>query len=104
MNTGFEITEDTPISVLTVGQQKELFKGWCQEFFGKPFPKAQSTETKKKRYVYGIAGISSLFQVSYVTACKLKEGMLKPAIMQQGRKIICDADLAIELFRENSGK
>ena len=103
MNNGFEITENTPISVLTVGQQKELFKCWCQEFFGKPLLEAQSTETQK-RYVYGIAGIASLFQVSYVTACKLKEGILKPAIMQQGRKIICDADLAIELFRENSGK
>lgn len=104
MNKGFEITENTPISVLTVGQQKELFRGWFQEFLANPLPKAQCTETKKKRYVYGIAGISSLFQVSYVTACKLKNGVLKPAIMQQGRKIICDADLAIELFREHSGK
>jgi len=100
---GFEITDSTPISVLTVGQQKELFKSWIGEFMDKVISKTPSVENQK-RYVYGIAGIASLFQVSYVTACKLKDGVLKPAVMQQGRKIICDADMALELFRKNSGK
>jgi hypothetical protein len=45
-----------------------------------------------------------LFNVSYVTACKLKDGILQPAILQQGRKIMCDAELAIELFRNKTGK
>lgn len=100
---GFEITDSTPISVLTVGQQKELFRDWIGEFMGKAISNTPNID-KQKRYVYGIAGIASLFQVSYVTACKLKDGVLKPAVMQQGRKIICDAELAMKLFAENSGK
>lgn len=101
MISNFQITDDTPISLLTVGQQRELLRAWFQEFAG-----AQSNSTPKeetpKRYLYGIAGIASFFQVSYVTACKLKEGVLKPAILQQGRKIMCDADMAIELFRNHA--
>ena len=100
---GFEITDSTPISVLTVGQQRELFKSWIGEFMDKAISKTPSVENQK-RYVYGVAGIASLFQVSYATAIKLKDGVLKPAVMQQGRKIICDAELAMKLFAENSGK
>ena len=103
MLSNFQITDDTPISLLTVGQQRELLRAWFQEFAG-----VQSNSTLKKetpkRYLYGIAGIASFFQVSYVTACKLKEGVLKPAILQQGRKIMCDADMAIELFRNHAGQ
>ena len=97
------VTPDTPISLLTVEQQKELFISWMKELMNNNVPATPCVEPPK-RYVYGIAGIASLFQVSYVTACKLKDGVLKPAIMQQGRKIICDAELAMKLFAENSGK
>jgi len=100
---GFQINDNTPISLLTVGQQKKLFTEWFHEIFSESSPLAKPPETTK-RYVYGIAGIASLFQVSYVTACKLKDGVLKPAILQQGRKIMCDVDLAIELFRQNTNK
>ena len=98
-----KVTDDTPISLLTVGQQKELFLTWFSELLGKKNQVAPSVE-HPKRYVYGVAGIASLFQVSYATAIKLKDGVLKPAVMQQGRKIICDAELAMKLFAENSGK
>lgn len=98
-----QITDSTPIAMLTVGQQKELFQGWVRELLGAANIAAPSEESTK-RYVYGIAGIASLFNVSYVTACKLKDGILQPAVLQQGRKIMCDAELAIELFRKQSGK
>ena len=103
MISNLQITDDTPISLLTVGQQRELFRVWFQEFAGGQSNSIPKEETPK-RYLYGIAGIASFFQVSYVTACKLKEGVLKPAILQQGRKIMCDADMAIELFRNHAGQ
>ena len=101
--TDIQISDSTPVAMLTVGQLKELFQGWVRELLGAANIAAPSEEPNK-RYVYGIAGIASLFNVSYVTACKLKDGILQPAILQQGRKIMCDAELAIELFRNKAEK
>lgn len=103
MLEGYQITDSTPVAMLTVGQQKELFQGWVKEILGVQITTTPS-EQANKRYVYGIAGIASLFNVSYVTAFNLKNGILKPAVFQQGRKIICDADKAMELFKEQVGK
>lgn len=50
------------------------------------------------RYVYGLRGIRELFNVSHATAQKLKDGILKPAVRQCGRKIVVDAGMAMELF------
>ncbi|ALU26846.1 DUF3853 family protein [Myroides odoratimimus] len=56
-------------------------------------------DTLSKRYVYGIRGIAELFGCSISTANKIKkEGKIKSAILQYGRKIIVDAELALELF------
>ncbi|EHO07746.1 MULTISPECIES: DUF3853 family protein [Myroides] len=58
-----------------------------------------SKDTLSKRYVYGIRGIAELFGCSISTANKIKkEGKIKKAILQYGRKIIVDAELALELF------
>jgi hypothetical protein len=51
--------------------------------------------------VYGLRGIKNLFNVSTPTAIRYKETFLKPAIMQQGRKIVVDKGKAIELFHQN---
>lgn len=52
-----------------------------------------------RKYVYGLKGIADLFGCSISTANRLKkEGKIKKAIMQRGRKIVVDADLALELF------
>ena len=101
MVTQLQITDETPIAMLTVGQQRELFKEWFKEFSGDNKSAPPSSAQSSKRYVYGIAGIATLFQTSYATAQKLKDGVLRPAIYQQGRKIMVDADLAMELFRQN---
>ena len=94
------ITDDTPIAMLTVGQLREVL-----------FPKALLDLIEKqqiideeripKRYVHGVVGIKQLFNCSYPTAHKLKETILKPAVKQQGRVIVVDADLAIKLFAEH---
>lgn len=51
-----------------------------------------------KKYVYGIDGIASLFNCSIPTANRIKaSGKIDKAIKQIGRKIIVDAELALEL-------
>ena len=94
------VTDDTPIAMLTVGQLREVL-----------FPKALLDLIEKqqiideeripKRYVHGVVGIKQLFNCSYPTAHKLKETILKPAIEQQGRVIVVDVDHAMKLFAEH---
>lgn len=80
----------TPIAMLTVGQLKEIL--------GSPQPYIVDNSTSPKRYVYGIAGIAKLFGCSIPTANRIKaSGKIDKAITQIGRKIIVDADLALEL-------
>ena len=55
------------------------------------------TDTNRK-YVYGIPGIARLFGCSLPTANRIKKsGKIDKAITQIGRKIIVDAELALEL-------
>lgn len=61
------------------------------------------TETQKK-YVYGIGGIARLFGCSIPTANRLKKsGKIDKAITQIGRKIIVEAELALDLAGRKSG-
>ena len=60
---------------------------------------AQKNQNPGKRYVYGLKGIQSLFKISHLTAQRYKDGILKPAVMQQGRKIVVDVEKAMELFK-----
>ena len=67
-------------------------------------------ETKKayskeeRQYVYGLAGIARLFGCSLPTANRIKQsGKINRAITQVGRKIIVDADLALELAGRKTG-
>lgn len=65
-----------------------------------------NTDNSEKKYVYGIAGIARLFNCSTPTANRIKaSGKIDKAIRQIGRKIIVDAELAIELAgRKNGGR
>jgi len=57
-----------------------------------------------KKYVYGILGIAKLFGCSKPTANRIKQsGKIDRAITQIGRKIIVDAQLAIELAGRKTG-
>ena len=58
----------------------------------------QPTTDTEKKYVYGILGIAKLFGCSLPTANRIKKsGKIDKAITQIGRKIIVDAELALEL-------
>lgn len=57
-----------------------------------------------KKYIYGIRGIAELFGCSIPTACRIKQsGKIDKAITQIGRKIIVDANLALELAGRKTG-
>lgn len=57
-----------------------------------------------KKYVYGICGIAKLFGCSMPTANRIKQsGKIDKAITQIGRKIIVDAELALELAGRKTG-
>jgi len=57
------------------------------------------------RYVYGISGIAKLLGVSKTMVHEYrKQGWIEPAIRQNGYKIICDAQLAIDLFGKHKLK
>ena len=90
------INKDTPIAMLTVGQLMELLIT----------DKKQEAPTvhNPTNYVYGLRGIRNLFDVSHATAYRYKETIIKDAVRQNGRKIIVDADKAMELFNEKIGK
>lgn len=57
-----------------------------------------------KKHVYGIAGIARLFGCSMPTANRIKQsGKIDKAITQIGRKIIIDAEFALELAGRKTG-
>ena len=61
------------------------------------------TDTERK-YVYGILGIAKLFGCSLPTANRIKKsGKIDKAITQIGRKIIVDAELALDLAGKKTG-
>lgn len=65
---------------------------------------ASSSKEEKRYYVYGLAGIARLFGCSLPTANRIKQsGKINRAITQVGRKIIVDADLALELAGRKTG-
>lgn len=62
------------------------------------------TANPNKKYVYGIHGIAQLFGCSMPTAHRIKKsGKINSAISQIGRKIIIDAELALELAGRKTG-
>ena len=86
-----QISNDTPIAFLTVGQLIELLNSEIKH-------QTVSVPDKSKRLVYGLSGIRSLFGVSHATAHRYKETIIREAVSQQGRKIIVDVGKALELF------
>jgi len=61
-------------------------------------PDTRSIEAPSKRYEYGIRGIAKIFGCSIPTANRIKKSRkIDRAITQIGRKIVVDADLALQL-------
>ena len=90
---------DKRIIDMTAGEFAEVLTDALRDSLAKP-----NGETKQEvanRYVYGIAGIASLFNCSKTTASRIKaSGKIDEAISQSGRLIAVNADLARELMRK----
>jgi len=57
---------------------------------------------KSKKYVYGIRGIATILGCSKSSANRIKKsGIIDEAIIQNGRKIIVDSELALELIKKS---
>ena len=86
---------DTRIIDLTVAQLAEVIDRAVEESLSRRTP---STDNRP-RLVYGIKGIAQLLGISERQARYIKaSGTISRAIRQQGRTIVTDADLALELF------
>ena len=71
---------------------------------GHPEAQPQTVTDTSRKYVYGILGIAKLFGCSLPTANRIKKsGKIDKAITQIGRKIIVDAELALELAGKKTG-
>lgn len=91
--------EQKPLYALTVEEFTQLLDERIKtviENGDKQTPGARSTG----RLVYGLRGIQQLFGVSHKTAQSYKDGIIKEAVSQNGRKIVVDADYALELFKK----
>ena len=90
------IHQDTRIIDLTVAQLAEVIDKAVEESLTRRRPQSQDNTP---RFVYGIKGIAGIFGVSERQARYIKSsGVINKAIRQQGRTIITDAPLALELF------
>lgn len=89
-----KITDDTPLAHLNVGQ----LKGIINDSRNAPYVQTP------KRVVYGLKGICNLFSCGLSRAQELKRTVIAEAVHQNGRTIVTDADLALELFSQASEK
>lgn len=81
------ISDETRIIDLTVGELKQLV-----------FSMVPNKIEEKEEYVYGLRGIADLFGCSTRKALDLKNGKIKKAVIQDGRKIIVNRKMALDLF------
>lgn len=87
------IDPHTRIIDLTVGQLVELLES------AQGAEQQVVREVRERRKAYGIAGIAQIFNCSMTTANRIKRsGRIDRAITQNGRIIVVDVELALELF------
>ena len=93
---------DKPVWQMT--GEELLFLAQCSNMSTSRESTKAFSSKEEKRYVYGLAGIARLFGCSLPTVNRIKQsGKINRAITQVGRKIIVDADLALELAGRKTG-
>lgn len=89
------ITDETPLAMLNVGHLRGIILDVNSTHHG--------VSAAPKHYVYGLKGICDLFSCGLSRAQELKRTVIADAVSQNGRTIVTDADLALELFSKASG-
>lgn len=90
-------------------KEKPLFQMTGEEFlylqknFNIDTPSNNSEPINGKKYVYGIRGIAQILGCSNSSANRIKKsGIIDDAIIQNGRKIIVDSELALDLIKNSN--
>lgn len=88
--------DERPIWMLSVAEFKKMLQSASDD------GKGNEILQKKEKYIYGLQGICNEFHVGHNTAQRLKDGILREAVLQSGPgcKIIVDRELAKKLFAE----
>ena len=95
-----ENLKSKPIWQMTGAEFLEL-----QNSYSQTAPEEKTTGiNSKENYVYGLQGLAQLFGCSIPTANRIKQsGRIDKAITQIGRKIIINANIALELAGQKNG-
>lgn len=110
LNDKVTCSDDDPEYVALLDKPLWQFTGKDNEYMLKhvlmeSFSCTKVEPTSQKRYVQGYQGIATLFGCSKSTAQRIKKsGIIDEAITQVNRKILVDADLALQLVKESGCK
>ena len=100
-NSEYEELLEKPLWQFTGKDHEYMLKHVLME----SFTSVDAEPSSQKRYVQGYQGIASLFGCSKSTAQRIKKsGIIDDAITQVNRKILVDADLALQLVKESGYK
>ena len=100
-NSEYEELLEKPLWQFTGKDHEYMLKHVLME----SFTSVDAEPSSQKRYVQGYRGIASLFGCSKSTAQRIKKsGIIDEAITQVNRKILVDADLALQLVKESGCK
>ena len=97
MNKGFDCGR--ALSSLTIGEFLEMLDQHLGNTGNGNHPES-GTPAPTGRLVYGLRGIQDLFHCSHKQAQYYKDHVIQEAVSQHGRKIVVDADKALELFNQ----
>lgn len=92
--------DERPIWMLSVGELRNLLR--TTMLIDVDEEKINVSPSKKEKYIFGLQGICKEFNVGHNTAQRLKDGILKDAVMQAapGCKVIIDRELARKLYAD----
>ena len=100
MTHGFDIAR--PLGAMTIGEFLEMFEEHLRTTNTQSMP--AHTGVAQKHLVYGLRGIQELLSCSHKSAQYYKDHVIREAASQNGRKIVVDADKALELFNQRRTK
>lgn len=100
MTHGFDLAR--PLGAMTIGEFLEMFDEHLHTTNIQTMP--TQTGAVQKHLVYGLRGIQELLGCSHKSAQYYKDHVIREAVSQNGRKIVVNADKALELFNQRRAK
>ncbi len=94
------VSEQTPLVLLTVGQLDTYFESKRKAEAGQKRKQMPDQGASQGKFVYGLRGIRQRYGVGHNTACAWASGLLAPAVIRDGRKIILNTEKADQILEE----